>query len=65
MDQMEFVKEQIAAPDVNLSAVAEGAGVGYSWLKMFARGEIPDPGYSRIKALAQYFASRTEQQGAQ
>jgi hypothetical protein len=22
---------------------------------MFARGEIPDPGYSKVKALADYF----------
>ena len=55
MDAMEFVRERLAAPDINLREVAEGAGVGHSWLRMFARGEIPDPGYSRVKALADYF----------
>lgn len=55
MDSMQFVRQRIATPGLNLSAIAEEAGVGYSWLKMFARGEIPDPGYSRIKALEDYF----------
>ena len=52
---MEFVRERLAGPNINLREVAEGAGVKHSWLRMFARGEIPDPGYSRIKKLADYF----------
>jgi transcriptional regulator with XRE-family HTH domain len=55
MDAMEFVRERLATEGLNLREVADGAGVGHSWLRMFARGEIPDPGYSRIKALADYF----------
>lgn len=55
MDAMEYVKQQLGRPEVNLRAVADGAGVGHSWLRMFARGQIPDPGYSRIKALSDYF----------
>ena len=55
MDAMQYVRESLAAPEINLREVAEGAGVGHSWLRMFARGAIPDPGYSRVKALADYF----------
>ena len=55
MDAMEYVRECLQAPGTNLRQVAERAGVGHSWLRMFARGEIPDPGYSRIKALTEYF----------
>ena len=60
MDTLIYVRERISNPELNLSEVAEAAGVGYSWLKMFARGEIPDPGYSRVKALAEYFRGAKE-----
>ena len=55
MDTMEFVKLRLRDPDADLRVIAEGAGVGYSWIRMFARGRIPDPGYSRIRALNDYF----------
>lgn len=58
MDQKLYVAERLSQPGVNLRTIADGAGVGHSWLKMFARGAIPDPGYSRIKALADYFESQ-------
>ena len=58
MDDMEFVRKEVAKAE-NLTTVALEADVGYSWLKMFARGEIPDPSYSRIKALADYFRGET------
>lgn len=55
MDALEFVRERLGDKGVNLREVADGAGVGHSWLRMFRRGEIPDPAYSRIKRLADYF----------
>lgn len=55
MDSLEFVRGQLRVTRRNLREIADGAGVGHSWLRMFARGEIPDPGYSRVKALADYF----------
>lgn len=58
MNHVEYVKRCLAQPGVQLTVIAEEAGVGYSWLKMFARGEIPDPGYSRVKALTEYFHAK-------
>jgi len=55
MDSLDFVRGQLAGTERSLREVADGAGVGQSWLRMFARGEIPDPGYSKVKALADYF----------
>ncbi len=55
MDAMEFVKHRLEDQSLNLREVADGAGVGHSWLRMFARGAIPDPSYNRIKALSDYF----------
>lgn len=55
MDTLQFVRGQLDVTDRTLREIADGAGVGQSWLRMFARGEIPDPGYSKVKALADYF----------
>lgn len=55
MDAMEYVRGCLASPHLNLREVAEGSGVGESWLRMFKRGKIPDPSYHRVKALADYF----------
>ena len=43
MDQKLYVAERLSQPGVNLRTIADGAGVGHSWLKMFASGAIPDP----------------------
>jgi len=55
MDSLQFVRGQLEVTPRTLREIADGAGVGQSWLRMFARGEIPDPGYSKVKALADYF----------
>ena len=56
MDAKQFVVERLRAEDrPSLNEIARSAGVGESWLRMFARGEIPDPSYSRIKKLSDYF----------
>lgn len=33
-------------------ALAKRSGVSYSWLCMFARGEIPNPGYATMTKLS-------------
>lgn len=58
MDDMRFVRSRLAMRQQTLLEIANGAGVGHRWLGMFARGQIPDPGYSRVKALADYFRRR-------
>jgi predicted transcriptional regulator len=58
VDDLEYVRRQLSAPDINLSAVAEGAGVKPRWLRTFAAGDIPEPGYSKVKRLAEYFRAR-------
>lgn len=55
MDTLQFVRGQLCATPRTMREIADGAAVGQSWLRMFARGEIPDPGYSKVKALADYF----------
>lgn len=37
-------------------AVAEGAGVSYSWLSKFANGHIDNPGFATLKRLHAYLA---------
>ena len=64
MDAMKYVRKSLQAPGINLREVADGAGVGHSWLRMFARGEIPDPGYSRVKALSDYFLRAGKREAA-
>lgn len=46
-------------------AVAEGAGVSYSWLSKFANGHIENPGYATLKRLLQYFAASTSTEAQQ
>jgi predicted transcriptional regulator len=53
-NDLEFVKTRLAARKRPLTAIARGAGVGNSWLRMFAKGVIPDPSYTRVKRLADY-----------
>ena len=57
MNELEYVRGKLAAPGVNLREVAEGAGVKERWLRMLAAGEIPEPGYNKVRALAEYFGS--------
>lgn len=57
MDSLQYVREQLAAPGINLPAVARSAGVKERWLRMLAAGEIPEPGYGKVKALEDYFRS--------
>jgi hypothetical protein len=56
MDMLQFVRDCIArSTDRTLKDISDGARLGDSWFRMFARGAIPDPGYSKIKALSDYF----------
>lgn len=56
MNDLAYVRDRLSAPGVNLREVAEGAGVKLRWLRMLAAGEIPEPGYHKVKALADYFS---------
>lgn len=55
MDALQYVRACLDTTDKSFKEIAEGAGVGASWVRMFKQGHIPDPGYSRVKLLADYF----------
>ena len=40
--------------------VSVGSGVPISTIRKIARGHIPDPGISKVQALADYFSSNTK-----
>jgi transcriptional regulator with XRE-family HTH domain len=42
---------------LTLRDIAREADVGRSWLAMFHRGEIPNPGYAQIKKLFDFLRS--------
>lgn len=55
MDVLEQLRVSLAGR--NLREVARGAQVGESWLRMWMRGEIPDPSFRRIQKLSDYLAA--------
>lgn len=55
MDALQFVQACLERTRTPVREIAQSAGVGESWLGMFKRGRIPDPGYSKVKLLADYF----------
>jgi len=52
MDLLGFVRARIGSYQGPLSELAREAGVKASWLHMFARGEIPNPGVQQVQRLA-------------
>lgn len=55
MDSLQYVRTCLDASGMTTREIAAGSGVGESWLRMFRRGCIPNPGYNNIKLLADYF----------
>jgi len=53
-------KQLLAASVEPFEDIAKGAGVGLSWLYMFARGEIANPGVVHVQRLYDYLVSRLE-----
>lgn len=51
-DLLGFVRARIGSYQGPLSELAREAGVKTSWLHMFARGEIPNPGVQQVQRLA-------------
>ena len=35
--------------------ICEATGIGYYWLRRFAQGHIPNPGFNQIQVLYDYF----------
>lgn len=56
MSEIERIRATVNEDSRSLREIAEAAGVGYSWLRMFARNEIPDPSYQRIRLLQDWAA---------
>lgn len=57
VDLLEFVTRQVHAYDGSLTQLARDSGVKASWLAMFKRGHIPNPGVQQIQKLADHFHS--------
>jgi len=58
MGLLEYVSDRVADyvnSGASLVTLARDADVPYSWLKVFARGEIPNPGVQQIERLAAHF----------
>lgn len=53
LENLEYLRDLIAREQQTrtLKAIAAEASVGESWLRMFMRGKIPDPGYSKVTRL--------------
>ena len=51
------VRQKLNAAKGQWPTICEATGLNYSWLTKFARNEIPNPGWNRVKALAEYFAA--------
>jgi transcriptional regulator with XRE-family HTH domain len=45
-------------------AVADGAGISYSWLSKFSNGHIDNPGYATLIKLLAYLEKRPTEQSA-
>ena len=41
----------LASCDLPLNEIAQGAAVGYEWLKKFKADAIPDPSVNRVQAV--------------
>jgi hypothetical protein len=46
------------AADIKLKAIALAAGVPYSWLVRFARGDFDDPGSRKVERIHRYLSAR-------
>lgn len=56
VDILERVTKALADHAGPLKQLSAEADVEYSWLLMFARGEIKNPGVIQITKLAKYFS---------
>ena len=56
-DLLEFVRSQLAAHKGDLRRVAAESGIAYDTCLRVKNGE-GDPGYSKVRKLADYFASK-------
>lgn len=57
MDRVETLRSRLQAVPAPLARIARAAGVKESWLRMFARGEIPDPGVRKVDAVERVLAN--------
>jgi transcriptional regulator with XRE-family HTH domain len=45
-----------AANSLTQEEIANGAGVGYDWLKKFAQGAIPSPGVQKVQRVYDFLS---------
>ena len=55
MDTIQIIKDRLEGSKGTWPVVCEKTGLDYSWLTKFAQGKIPNPGYAKVFALAEYF----------
>jgi hypothetical protein len=57
---MELNEIKALLADMNLKAVAEGAGVDYQKLLRFSRGDVAEPSYTLVKRVSDYLEARAQ-----
>lgn len=58
MTMLELVRDRVAKYPGTMGELARETGVTHSWLRMFRQGNIPNPGYDKVQALADYFTGK-------
>lgn len=53
-DIVETVVQQLQGVDLTAKEIAAKAGVEESWLRMFRRGKIPNPGVRQFSKVVDY-----------
>lgn len=57
MDELTRLRERAKACPVPMKDLAAKAGVKERWLRLFVAGDIPEPGYSKVKRLGRALSS--------
>lgn len=51
MDDLTKLRERVRAAPAPVREIAAKAGVRERWLRAFVAGDIPEPGYAKVKRL--------------
>lgn len=59
MDTITGIRAQLQAHKGQWPRICTSTGLKYDWLNKFSRGDIEEPGHSKIERLAAYFKGAT------
>jgi transcriptional regulator with XRE-family HTH domain len=55
MDTLQFIDACLERTNLSTREIARGSGVKESWLGMYRRGKIPNPGFRNVQLVADFF----------